>query len=530
MRRDAADALAYGCTGLMGIHWRTRILGPNVSALAHAAWEQKDWNPDFGRKIEPPRPKLSEGREGGNVAEFPNNAIADTENDPLYQTVIWDVKAYRLKVPNGIYTVTLKFCEPHYTESGKRVFAVKLQGKKVIDQLDIFAEVGQNRALDYTFEAVKTDTGLLEIGFESLVEFPCIAAFVVQGNGITKKINCGGPAYKDYEPDIPAASTDSRPRDLPADDFYADWALTQFGTEAAGQIAKIFISLDGGPSATAEGQRNTNLPRPSTWVGGPGGIRPDERKWEQVSEEYEFIEDLAKIRPNIKGNGNLERFDYWLNNFRYLRAVGRVNCTWARINAAMKRVKDEKDARTRKQLARRIALPIRKELIAQVANVHKYLLATVTTNGAMGNVTNFQQHIIPTLLTESGEELAGILGEELPADAMPSDSYNGLLRLIVPTLRGSLSAGEVLQLKVIILAADTPKDAALYFRPIGKGNYNKIPLTHISRSVYSARIPANRIETDIEYYVEVNTTDGQKGTFPATAPNINQTVVIIKEK
>ena len=35
MRRDAADALAYGCTGLLGIHWRTRILGPNVSALAH---------------------------------------------------------------------------------------------------------------------------------------------------------------------------------------------------------------------------------------------------------------------------------------------------------------------------------------------------------------------------------------------------------------------------------------------------------------------------------------------------------------
>ena len=50
MRRDAADALAYGCTGLLGIHWRTRILGPNVSALAHAAWQQKNWNPDFGKK------------------------------------------------------------------------------------------------------------------------------------------------------------------------------------------------------------------------------------------------------------------------------------------------------------------------------------------------------------------------------------------------------------------------------------------------------------------------------------------------
>ena len=44
MRRDAYDALQYGCTGLMGIHWRTRILGPNVSALAKAAWDQSGWS------------------------------------------------------------------------------------------------------------------------------------------------------------------------------------------------------------------------------------------------------------------------------------------------------------------------------------------------------------------------------------------------------------------------------------------------------------------------------------------------------
>ncbi|HSQ75023.1 MAG TPA: hypothetical protein VLT13_05675, partial [Bacteroidota bacterium] len=34
MRRDAADALSFGCTGLIGIHWRTRVLSPNIAALA----------------------------------------------------------------------------------------------------------------------------------------------------------------------------------------------------------------------------------------------------------------------------------------------------------------------------------------------------------------------------------------------------------------------------------------------------------------------------------------------------------------
>jgi len=48
MRRDAADAAEYGCTGLMGLQWRTDIIAPNASALAQAAWDQ---NPGFTSKI-----------------------------------------------------------------------------------------------------------------------------------------------------------------------------------------------------------------------------------------------------------------------------------------------------------------------------------------------------------------------------------------------------------------------------------------------------------------------------------------------
>jgi hypothetical protein len=529
MRRDAADALAYGCTGLMGIHWRTRVLGPNVSALARAGWEQKDWNPDFGKKYEPPKPKLTEGREGGNVAAFPNSPMADTEDDTLYQTVRWDVSAYRFKVPNGKYKVKLQFCEPYYNEAGKRVFSVELQGKRVIDKLDVFAKVGKNKALDYTFEDVKVTNGLLDISFIKAVEFPCIAAIVVQGESCIRKINCGGPVYKDYEADMSSSKPDGRPRDLSVDDFYADWALTHFGPEAAKPIAKLFAGFDGGPSAITQGQGNTNLPRPSTWVGGPGGIKPDTRPWEMVGKEYEFIEELTRLRPQVKGPGNLERFDYWLNTFHYLRAVGQVNCTWARFNAAMKKAKDEKQADAQKQLALQTALPIRKELVAQVADVHRYLLATITTTGGMGNVTNWQQHVMPTLLTQPGRELAKILGQELPADAKPSKPYEGPPRIIVPTVRSSLAAGEDLRLKVIILAQKQPKDAFLYWRPMGTNNYTMVALTHIVRGVYSITIPAREIKkTDLEYHIKVTVDDNHSIYFPATAPRIDQTVVVIQ--
>ena len=529
MRRDAADALAYGCTGLLGIHWRTRILGPNVSALAKAAWDQKPWNPYLGKKIVIPDPKNTEGREGGSAAAFPNNAIADTERDALYQTVTYDMKAYRLKVPNGAYTVRLQFCEPHYAEAGKRVFGVTVQGKKVIDKLDIFATVGRNRALDYSFPGVEVSNGILEIQFDGIVEFPCIAAFVVEGRGVTRKINCGGPAVEDYEADLSQSNVDARPRDLPAEDFYVDWAMTEFGNEVAEPVAKLFTKLDGGPDMGIGKRREAYLPRPSTWVDGPGGIQPDSRPWEEVKKEYAFVDDLAGLRSRVRGPGNLERFDYWLNTMRYLRAVGQIDCTWGRFNAAMNKIKKELDKDKQKQQARETLLPIRKELVTQVAEAHELLLVSITTTGGMGTVANWQQHLLPSLLTEPGKELADILSEPLPADAMPSDSYDGPPRLIVPTARASLTAGEDLRLKVIVVGAKAPSDGAMYWRPLGKDTFEKLPLEHVARSVYTARLLASQIgENDIEYYVQASV-GASTIRFPATAPAMNQTVVVMQK-
>ena len=515
MRKDAADAHKYGCTGLLGIHWRTRILGPNVSALAKAAWDQSTFDPAMGAPADDPAvAKLPEGPQGGKFARFPNNAIAETDDDPLYQTVRYDVSAYRLDVPNGKYSVTLKFCEPHYTANHKRVFGVKLQGKRVIDTLDLFRRAGQNKALDYTLKDVQVTDGRLVIDFVHQLEYPCIAAIVVEGAKAARKINCGGPAYKDYAADWPESTASGQQRFLPAEDFYADWALSQFGPEVAGKIAELFSRIDG------------KLPRPSTWVGGPGGVKPDTRPWEEVAGEYAFVDELARLRPKIEGAGNLERFDYWLSNFRYLRAVGQVNCTWDRLNRAIKKVAAEKNADAQKKLAREFALPIRKELIAQVAVVHRYLLATVTTPGAMGNVANWQQHVMPMLLDPSQQQLTKILGQELPADAMPWKRYDGQPRLFLPAVRTSLLAGEPLRLRAITLGV-SGAEVALNWRPIGSGEFKRVPFKPVGSGVYSVTLPADAIRADFEYYVDVPV-GAAPVRFPPTAPKLNQTVVVVE--
>jgi hypothetical protein len=521
MRCDAADALKYGCTGLMGIHWRTRILAPNVSALAKAAWNQNGWNselPVAGKASA----KVPEGVDGGQTVEFPGVNFVGADHDAIYRTVRYGMKAYHIDVPNGVYNVTLKLCEPAHTEKGKRVFGAKVQGKTLFDNLDLFAAVGKNHACDKTAGQVKVTDGRLTIDFIAETEFPCIAAIVIEGKtaasnqfparAYSRKINCGGPAFQDFEADLALTGDAVKPRYLPVADFYADWARSEFGPKAAERAGTLFTRLDG------------HLPRPADWVTGPGSIRPDERPWDQVRKEYAFVDEMEALRPLVEGPGSLERFEYWLNNFRYLRSIAEARCVWSRFNAAMEKVKAEKDRDAQKKLARELVLPIRRELVAAFGELHKHLLATATTPGEMGNVCNWQQQTMPALLTAPGKELAQLLGEDLPADAVPSKEYAGVPRIFVPEVRTGIVAGETLKLTVIVLGAK-PESPKLFWRPLGVGGFSSIPLTHVARGVYSVTLPADAAKADFEYYVQT-AVGGQTVQFPAAGAALPQTVVV----
>ena len=505
MRKDAVDSLDYGCTGLMGIHWRTRSLGPNVLALARAAWQQGDWSRE--------EPEKAEGPVGGKHAAF-GQPIADTENDALYQTVRYDVSAYNFDVPNGSYTVTLKFCEPHYDEAGKRVFGVSLEDERVIERLDILEKVGKNHALDYTFETEVKD-GWLDIDFHKIVEYPSIAAISAKGNGQTVRVNCGGGSYEGYRADWPPNRSTTADRYLACADFYDDWARSQFGPQAAEAIAEIFAEVDG------------QLPRPSSWVGGPGGMKPHNKPWNEVKQQYSFVEELAALRPQVEGKGNLSRFDYWLSLFRYMRATSKVRCTWGQFNKAMTAVDQSKDDSRKEELARERALPLRKQLVDDVEKVYDHLLAYVSMPGEMGTVANWEQHILPSVLEGPGQKLKKVLGE-LPGEAVPDAEYDGPTRIIVPTTRTVVKEGEDLDLKVIVLSTREPRNAHLLWREMGSGaKMSSVQLEHVARDVYRASLPGEATTgRSIEYYIEAETANGESVTYPATAPRINQTVVV----
>ncbi len=138
---------------------------------------------------------------GGKIARYPGRAIDGTEEDILYQTCRYDLKGYRLAVPDGTYRVTLKFCEPHFDSKAERICDVRLQGKPVLHGFDIFAKAGKFTAHDETFEGVEITDGHLKIDIINRMSMACISGIVVGNEEYDKRINCGGPGWKNYQPD-----------------------------------------------------------------------------------------------------------------------------------------------------------------------------------------------------------------------------------------------------------------------------------------------------------------------------------------
>jgi hypothetical protein len=322
-----------------------------------------------------------------------------------------------------------------------------------------------------------------------------------------KKINCGGPKVLDYEADWPDV-----PRHFASLDFYRDWARAQFGRTAFAEIAEIFAGQDG------------RHPVPVTWTDGPGGIVPNAKPWDEVRRDYAFVDALAAIRPRITGRGSLERFDYWLKTFEYMREVSRLCCLWGEFNGALDKIRALPGDAEKAKAARETLLPVRVIMVESARAIMGHLLATAGTTGELGTIANWEQHNFPAAIEKPGEVLRKLLGANLPTEANLAGAYGGPLRIIVPTVRTSREAGEALKLKIIVLAANPPQETALYWRELGSAKFQAVPLRKIARSVYAAELRASG--GDIEYYVKASAREGD-AYFPSTAPALNQTVIIL---
>jgi hypothetical protein len=118
------------------------------------------------------------GYSGGSVSST-TAAISGTSDDTLYRSERNGNFSYSLPVFNGVYLVTLKFAEITWTEKGKRIFDVLIEGNEIISNLDIFARVGRYAAYDHV-ELVNVKDGELNITFRTDKDKAKVSAILVQ--------------------------------------------------------------------------------------------------------------------------------------------------------------------------------------------------------------------------------------------------------------------------------------------------------------------------------------------------------------
>jgi hypothetical protein len=123
----------------------------------------------------------------GGKTHSTTNSVAGTDTPRLYQSERFEEGplAYRFCVANGTYQVTLKFAEIWFTEPGRRVFDIAINGTRVLGHFDPLAQAGgPNRAVDRRFPVV-VNNGRLSIEFLPVVSNPKISAIeIVPASGL----------------------------------------------------------------------------------------------------------------------------------------------------------------------------------------------------------------------------------------------------------------------------------------------------------------------------------------------------------
>lgn len=114
---------------------------------------------------------------GGQVFNT-QNSIANTSDDKLYQTERYGNFGYALPIADGTYEIKFKFAEIYHTGPDRRQFNVYLESEEVINDWDIYKEIGNFKAFDIS-RTVKVTDGTLNIDFTSNIDYAKVSAFYV---------------------------------------------------------------------------------------------------------------------------------------------------------------------------------------------------------------------------------------------------------------------------------------------------------------------------------------------------------------
>lgn len=264
------------------------------------------------------------------------------------------------------------------------------------------------------------------------------------------------------------------------------------------------------------------LPRPVNWITGPGSFQPLSDHCDLSN--FGFVQSFCSLGPSVQGYAEQERFQYWCNTLSYMRNIWSFECAWNAFRVAMAKAKAAPTAAEKQRIAENEALPARINMVQEATSMMTLLLSVVSNRGEMGTFYNVQSRSVNGAFADSLDLLLQYLNvSTLPASALPPSSFGGAARLIVPTVRTALAAGESFWLQAIHLSEPLyTNDVFLFYRPLGASTFTKATFSRIAagRAVFQVELPP--LSQSFEYYV--GDTDGL--VWPAGAPYQLQTVTV----
>ncbi len=104
----------------------------------------------------------------GGTTVASGGAVTGTNDSTLYDTQRYGASfSYSFNVPAGSYQVSLLFAETYSGDfgTGDRIFNVAINGVTVLANLDVYAKVGANTALDEILNNISPSGGVITITF-----------------------------------------------------------------------------------------------------------------------------------------------------------------------------------------------------------------------------------------------------------------------------------------------------------------------------------------------------------------------------
>jgi hypothetical protein len=292
------------------------------------------------------------------------------------------------------------------------------------------------------------------------------------------------------------------------DAYWADWGRGLFGGSAGAEVGRTIQKFDGShPGINAlvrDGARTTD---------------------EQISEFFAPLRELESSRPRIKGAGNLERFDYWLNLIRATHLRVRTWVLANRLEMKLKAPNAIQGADQKRAFAQQEILPLRLEIARSYENLIAAFVMCARSPGEIGTIASIESGSRGRVVSAHDSAIAELLGVPLPAQAAIDTAYHGAPRICLSAKTSQLNAREPLELRPFVLSGPKCTELNLYWRPLGKSVFKKVVASHRARQAYRVTLPALPPGT-VEYYLQAALEDGRKVFWPATAPSMNQTVVV----